>query len=95
MLELSGRIYSFYLCRKRQLINMYILKLTLMQKKKKRVLTTDVEVKKGLNLAVRQGDQFERHKVGRRKVLFMDIAGRREEMRRSQKIRGAKFGCEK
>ena len=48
------------------------------KKKKKRVLTTDVEVKKGLNLAVRQGDQFERHKVGRRKVLFMDS---REERR--------------
>jgi hypothetical protein len=27
--------------------------------------------KKGLNLAVRKGDQFERHKVEKRKGLFM------------------------
>lgn len=41
-------------------------KLALMQERE-RLLTTDVKVNKGLNRAVGQGDQLERHKVQRKR----------------------------
>lgn len=41
------------------------------KKKKKCSLLMWKLKKKGLNLAVRKGDQFERHKVEKRKGLFM------------------------